>query len=285
MKKILTMIFVMLSAVLLFSSSIKSNVREDKYIVKASNSIDEENDFIIQGSIDDLLNESEIEEYLKEKFTSSSYQFVSYGEKSGSRKVLTGVENPSQTYLNRYYQIERGLRVNGTCSIVAISILLDYYNQNGKLGKVYDLDIEDWFVKTMDIALANDLTTVDDGTYLSDIDNILDLVFASMNIKLYGNNDYYYLYDTIKESVKAKVPVLFHIPNHSTVAQGYVTYNVKVKERYWTWFQYKWRTVTKSVNFVIVSEGWGRSESYFETSLIADKFPNFGPYAITKVTK
>jgi hypothetical protein len=40
MKKILTMIFVMLSAVLLFSSSIKSNVREDKYIVKASNRID-----------------------------------------------------------------------------------------------------------------------------------------------------------------------------------------------------------------------------------------------------
>jgi hypothetical protein len=56
MKKILTMIFVMLSAVLLFSSSI-NNVREDKYIVKASNSIDKENDFIIQGSTDDLLYE------------------------------------------------------------------------------------------------------------------------------------------------------------------------------------------------------------------------------------
>ncbi len=284
MKKILTMIFVMLSAVLLFSSSI-NNVREDKYIVKASNSIDKENDFIIQGSTDDLLYESEIEEYLKEKFTSSSYKYVSSSEKSGSRKVLTGVKNPRQGYLNAHYESERDITINNTCSIVAISILLDYYNQNGKLGKVYDLDIEDWFVKTMDIALANKLTTKRDGTYLSDIDNILDLVFASMNIKLYGNNDYYYLYDTIKESVKAKVPVLFHIPNHSTVAQGYVTYNVKVKERYWTWFQYKWRTVTKSVNFVIVSEGWGRSESYFETSLIADKFPNFGPYAITKVTK
>ena len=57
MKKILTMIFVMLSAVLLFSSSIKSNVREDKYIVKASNRIDWENDCIIQGSTDDLLYE------------------------------------------------------------------------------------------------------------------------------------------------------------------------------------------------------------------------------------
>lgn len=285
MKKILTMIFVMLLAVLLFSSNIKSNAKEDNYIVKASNSFDEENDYVFHGSTDDLLYESEIEECLKKKFTSTSYKYISYSEKSGSRKVLTGVENPSQSSLNLHYQKERGLRVNNTCSIVAVAILMDYYNQKGKLGEKYDISLEDWFVKTMDIALANDLTTVIDGTYLSDIDNIVSSVFNSMKVKLYGNNDYYYLYDTIKESVKDGVPVLFHIPNHSTVAIGHVTYNVQVKERYWSWFQYKWRTVTKSVNFVIVNEGWGRSESYFETSLIADKFPNFGPYAITKVTK
>lgn len=55
----------MLLAVLLFSSNIKSNAKEDNYIVKASNSFDEENDYVFHGSTDDLLYESEIEEYLK----------------------------------------------------------------------------------------------------------------------------------------------------------------------------------------------------------------------------
>lgn len=85
MKKILTMIFVMLLAVLLFSSNIKSNAKEDNYIVKASNSFDEENDYVFHGSTDDLLYESEIEECLKKKFTSTSYKYISYSEKSGSR--------------------------------------------------------------------------------------------------------------------------------------------------------------------------------------------------------
>ena len=59
----------MLLAVLLFSSNIKSNAKEDNYIVKASNSFDEENDYSIQGSRkknDLIFFQEEISELIEE---------------------------------------------------------------------------------------------------------------------------------------------------------------------------------------------------------------------------
>lgn len=121
----------------------------------------------------------------------------------------------------------------------------------------------------MDIALANDLTTRDNGTLVTNVDNIITKVFNSMDIQLKGNNDYYYIKSSIRSIVTNDRPFILHIPSHSTVAKGYVTYEVKYQEKYWSWFKYKWRTVTKIEEFAVISEGWGHSTPrYYDIELI-----------------
>lgn len=236
------------------------------------------------GGVEYILSEIQIENYLKQKYNTSDTKFESATRKN--EYVLSGVKNASQYSLNKIYKRERDIDVEGTCSIVAISILLDYYNRQGKLGEVYNLSIEDWFVKTMDIALANDLTTRDNGTLVTNVDNIITKVFNSMDIQLKGNNDYYYIKSSIRSIVTNDRPFILHIPSHSTVAKGYVTYEVKYQEKYWSWFKYKWRTVTKIEEFAVISEGWGHSTPrYYDIELIDDVFPNLGDYVMTKIVK
>ena len=99
-------------------------------------------------------------------------------------------------------------------------------------------------------------------------------MFKSLNVKLKGNNDYYYIKSSIRSIYKDDYPIILHIPFHSMVAKGIAKYEVTVKERYWSIYKYKWRTVTKTVEFAVVSEGWGWIyNAYYDVSLIDDIFP------------
>lgn len=274
MRKSLLMFIIMSFSILFFSSP--QEVFSSGHVVRQTE------EFNVTGGSEYIIVENDIEDYLRDKFTSTDYEYVSMKKKTSS--VLTGVENASQYALNSAYYKQRDLEVTGTCANVAVAILIDYYNRSGKLGRRYNLTIEDWFIKTMDIGLANNLTTPTDGTYISKVDQIVTKVLNSVNEDFSGNNDYYYIKASIRSVSKDKAPIILHIPGHSTVAKGYVTYEVKVNERYWSWFSYKWRTVTKTVEFAVISEGWGWTQNaYYDMELINDSFPNFGPYAMTKI--
>lgn len=92
-----------------------------------------------------------------------------------------------------------------------------------------------------------------------------DLKFGSTK----ADNDYFGLYDHMKTEIDAKRPVIFSIPNHSTVCKGYAEYKVEYSYRNW---QQKWVKKTATEKFFVVDDGWGSSfYRYFPNSLAQDK--------------
>jgi len=229
---------------------------------------------------------SSLEDYYEDKYTSTSYKYIDSSEVSDSRESIY-VADVSQSSMNSYYLAEESIQVTNTCAIVAISSLINYYEDQNLLDSYNNGNsVGEWFVRTMNIALANNLTTATSGTTLSKVDNIITFVLNSLqlNTTLSGDNEYANIYSKIQSNIGEDVPALFHIPLHSTLARGYLQYEVTVSEKYWSWFTYKWREVDIIEKVLIINEGWYNSGySYYPVELISDGFLNTGPYCMTEI--
>ncbi len=227
-----------------------------------------------------------LEDYYEAKYTSINYEYIESSEVSNSRESIY-VPNVSQSSMNAYYLAEESIQVTGTCAIVAIAMFLNYYEDHDLFDEYNNENsVSDWFVNTMIIGLANNLTTATAGTTLSNIDNIITLVLASLqlNTSLRGDNEYANIYSKIQSNIDEEVPALFHIPSHSTLARGYLQYEVTVNERYWSWFKYKWRQVDIIEEVLIINDGWyNYGYSYYPEELISDGILNTGPYCMTEI--
>jgi|GEM_PF-1612567 len=231
-------------------------------------------------------NITNLNAYYVARYTSTNYQYISAIEVTDSRHTITSTD-VSQSSMNYNYLVSEGITVTNTCAIVAITMLLNYYEDNNLLITFNNGNTStDWFIRTMNIALANDLTTATEGTYLVDIDNIIPLVLNSLQLTtaMHGDNEYCNIYSKIQSNIGEVVPALFHIPDHSTLAKGYMQYKVTVNERYWSWFTWKWRQVDKIEEVLIINEGWyNYGYSYYPVDLISDGLLNTGPYCMTEI--
>jgi len=238
------------------------------------------------GSDEIILSPYLIDDYLEDKYTSDSYEYISTAYVSGSTDSVY-VGNASQTTLNTAYFNETGIQITGTCANVAVALLINYYEDNDLLdGNTTSRSVTEWFILTFTLAYSHGLTTLTGGTYLNEIDNIITVVLDSLvlDTDLYGDNEYANIYSKIKSNITADEPALFHMEGHSTVARGYTQYNVTVNERYWSWFQYKWREITITEDFLMLSEGWRSSgTSYYDVDLISDGALNTGPDCMSEI--
>lgn len=229
-----------------------------------------------------FFNDSQVEEYIRSQFSGKADLTISrYGS-----DVKLNTKNFSQSYLNSYYKQLTGIDVDGSCSIVAIMSVIEYYD---RVKNQIDIGTpEDAFVVIMKIAIENKWTDShkkDGGTSDTKRDNIMTASFKYYGSKNEGNNDYFDLYDKIKSEVGSNRPSVFSIIGHSMVAAGYRRYKVQYTNTSGALWWKKTVTKTEYVDFVIVNDGWSniRQYSYFPVDKISTNIIYRWDFNITKV--
>lgn len=218
------------------------------------------------GSTKDLYEESQIVAFLEKEYTASNKRYV-----SSNRSLISDIldtKNLSQSALNDYYYAKKQQRPNGTCSVVAVTSVIEYCS---RVLNAFDIEstIEETYVNILDTGIKKGHTSLTSGTSQGTIDNLLEDAFKLYGCNYKADNDYFGLYDHMKTEIDAKRPVIFSIPNHSTVCKGYAEYKVEYSYRNW---QQKWIKKTATEKFFVVDDGWGSSfYRYFPNSLAQDK--------------
>lgn len=193
-----------------------------------------------------------------------------------NKVLIENVKNFNQDTLNEkynseYYNIHK-TNISGTCTIVACLGLLNYYgNSLGEFSISESTD--DAFAKIFNNCYASGYTTLTDGTADTKVNNCVTKTFSIYGSNREGDTNWWYLYDNIKDSVNSGNPIIFDLTDHSTVVCGLTTYSFnyeKKKSSGALWWKKTWtETVSETVDFVIVNEGWGRKEkSIVPTSMI-----------------
>lgn len=221
-------------------------------------------------SSDVLTSTASVKQYLRDKYGDDAT--IVAGEET---KINTS--NYCQTYLNSYYKTTTGTAVEGTCSEVAATSLIEFYSDLD--GFTTNSSFEDTFVDIVNIALAEGYYEVGEGTSQTELDNLLEDSFEYYGSSNGADNDYFNLYKTICSKVNSGVPVLFSIIGHTMVACGYVTYTT-------TYTSSKNKETTATDNFIIVNDGWSNSRqySYFPEDSISTNIFTRWEFCITKVT-
>ena len=79
-----------------------------------------------------------------------------------SRTTIAGINNFSQQVLNRRYNLENNAEINGTCTIVAVTEMLDYF---GNFLNEFELEsTEETFTRVFNSCIENNYTSIDQGT-------------------------------------------------------------------------------------------------------------------------
>lgn len=176
-----------------------------------------------------------------------------------NRITISGVNNYSQRDLNVEYNRHSTNRINDTCTIVAVTTMLDYY---GNFLNEFELDdTEDCFRNVYDACLEKGLTTINEGTPKTNTGWCLKTGFEDYNSTRGVAADWWNPIGDINNAVSANYPIIFDLTDHSIVICGKVEYQVVYEYTYWSGFLW-WgsnvtETETKVEEFAIVCEGWG----------------------------
>lgn len=192
---------------------------------------------------------------------------------SGSKNVLIpSCANLKQKFLNDNYNSNDNPYedIEGTCAIVATTNLVQFYGSRD--GFPTD-DEYDSFDKIYTAARKKGYTD-NSGTSYSKVNNIVTSSFNLYGSSRKGNTEWWSVLNKVRKSIKNSEPVILSLPNHFVVAKGLDYYTVYYDETYRHGFlnlKKSTRTVTKTIEFLIVNEGWGYDNgSLIRSDLITD---------------
>lgn len=241
-------------------------------------------------SADVIQTKNGVTTYLKDKYSSYSKVTVS----AGTEKKLN-TYNFSQGTLNDYfnanYQLANDESVTGTCSLVEILSLLEYYD---RVKGQTDLPstTNEAFCDIVLVAISNEYYTVGEGTKGDDVDNLLNDMFYFYHSTNTAYLDHLNIYSHIKSEIDASRPVGFGINGHGMVGAGYVTYTTTYETTSGVLWWKKTVTTTKTDDFVIVNDGWTNSSdggdgqySCFPTSSIGTNIIDLWQFDSTRITE
>lgn len=187
-----------------------------------------------------------------------------------SSKTLSS-QNHNQTDLNRVYNSNHEDEIEGTCSLVAIATVVEYF---GLAYSQIPEDIHQIYARVVYTAYNHGFKG--SGTNPTKIDNILTDTFAYYGVPYKGNNDYFNKKETIVNQINVNRPVIlsmnFQEPygSHTVVVFGYKTYEIKYK----TFFNI---TIKEKITMYQIHTGW----SYGNAMLDSDNMPPV--WNITKI--
>lgn len=217
------------------------------------------------ASSDDVIRycDQGVNSYFKKKYSN----IISVREDTSEKTLVYFVENYDQTRLNNYYNSKvsnENDKITGTCTIVACLSMITYYSYELEEFEISESN-EECFIKIYNACLNAGYTTRVKGTSMSKVNNCLTKSFKTYGSKHEGNTEWFRIYKKTKKKIENdKLPLIFDLTNHSTVACGFTTYNVTYKDS-------SNNTITASEEFVIVNEGWGYdTKSLVPTSKISN---------------
>lgn len=188
--------------------------------------------------------------------------------------ITTSVPNLSQTDLNNMYNARNDTNYTGTCTIVADTQALKRFTNQTNTNNIFE--------STLNEAIRiKAFIPPDEGTYSSKNDTLMDNMFDIYNDSTDANNDHLNIPTTLVKEVAGNRAVVLHVPTHSVVVTGYDNYRVTYRERYWSWFQYKYRYTSFDTVVFEVNNGWG-ADSNDKRFYPADAINNITTYGITK---
>lgn len=174
-----------------------------------------------------------------------------------------GTHNFSQSWLNKAYKIEFGIKINGTCSEVAATILSEYYNRKERCvissdRKGYQSTWFPYFDKYITIASCLGIYKSSGGTDSDRLCIIFEPFYNMYNKSMEGKKYTSNLSDNVDKLHKKAIPVIgtFVAPNkeaHSMVIAGY--YDITVVYRTESNTNYK----STTYRYYAVNNGWDSS--------------------------
>lgn len=199
--------------------------------------------------------------------------------------VNISIPNLEQNVLNASYNASyRGTNpinyYTGTCLEVADTQILKWYvftNYNDDQGI---------FNMTLNRAIGIECFTPPSGSVFSLNDMLLDGVFYNAGSEYDANNDHYDLTNNLISELDDGNPTVLVIPNHATVARGYLKCRVDYTRRVrkYGWFgSYINKSYVDTYYIFIVNNGWSNAYNsyiYYPAELIEYDHTNYG---ITKI--
>ena len=177
-----------------------------------------------------------------------------------SRTNIAGINNFSQQILNWRYNLENNAEINNTCTIVAVTEMLDYF---GNFLNEFELEsTTETFTRVFNSCIESNLTSIDQGTNKGNVGHCLRTGFQEYESTRSCASDWWNPQGDINNAVGQNVPIMLDLTNHSVVVSGKVTYTVEYEYTHSTgilwWKKDVTETIIRDEDFAIVCEGWGR---------------------------
>lgn len=246
-----------------------------------------------EGTASYILTQQQRDHYTKSKYEKQGFFSIDVDLYTWNQKILKS-NNHNQSDLKTNYNknnepSEKDIEAKeGICWATAMTSLLEYYgcgpNTNNVNEKARAIS-----KKVLDIAKKGKYWSPgSNGVYDSELDDILDDVFASYGgkYKKYdANNDTFSLYKTIKKEINSGRVCLLSIIRHSMNACGYEEYTVEYKYKNWLG---KTKIKNTREKYVVVNSAQNDYTPYFyypEDQILSRGIWDLANFTVVKIIK